>query len=342
MRNDKINNAKLGVFVIVAMALFITGIYYIGSRQNMFGSSFVLSAVFEDVNGLQPGNGVRYSGINVGSVKAIKILNETTIRVDMSIKKEVQSFIKQDAIAKIGTDGLVGNVIVEISAGNGNKTVVSNGDTLKTIPKIKTDDLLQTLSSTGEYINATSQNLMKITSEIAGGNGTISTLLNDEMVAKELVASINNMNRTTIELSRMVNKTGAYIDQINQGKSTLGYLFKDTSLRTQVSTISNDLDQLITVRTEPLLKSLLQSGENMEAATSKFNDLIKQMEGDKNVISLLSKDTKTAEELNEMIYNLNEGSMKFNEVMEALKHNFLVRGFFKDKKKEKEDEKEKE
>jgi len=342
MRNDKIDNVKLGVFVVVAMTLFIAGIYYIGSRQNLFGSSFVLSAVFEDVNGLQAGNGVRYSGINVGSVKAIKILNETTIQVDMSIKNEVRSFIKKDAMAKIGTDGLVGNVIVEISAGNGNKSEVSNGDTLKTIPQVKTDDLLQTLSSTGEYINATSQNLVKITNEIAGGSGTISTLINDEVVAKELVASIQNMNRTTMELNKMVNKTSAYVDQISQGKSTLGYLFKDTSLRTQVATITNDLDQLITVRTEPVLKSLLQSGENMEAATSKFNDLVKQMEGDKNVIALLSKDTKTAGEINEMIHNLNEGSMKFNEVMEALKHNFLVRGFFKDKNKVKEDEKEKE
>ena len=338
MRNDKINNIKLGAFVMVAMALFIAGIYYIGSQQNLFGSSFVLSAVFDDVNGLQAGNGVRYSGINVGSVKAIEILDENTIRVDMNIKNEVKSFIKRDALAKIGTDGLVGNVIVEISAGNGNKNAVNNGDTLKTIPQVKTDDLLQNLASAGDYITATSQNLMKITNEIVGGKGTITTLLNDERMAQELVASIKNMNRTTTELNSVVHKTAAYIEEINEGKSTLGYLFKDTSLSNQVATISNDLDELIKVRTEPILKSLLQSSENMEAATAKFNDLMKQMEGDKNVISLLSKDVKTAEELTGIIHNLNEGTVKFSEVMEALKHNFLVRSFFKDKDKEKEKE----
>ena len=338
MKNEKADNVKLGIFVIVAMTLFIAGIYYIGSRQNLFGSSFVLSAVFEDVNGLQEGNGVRYSGISVGTVESITILNATTIRVDMSIKNDVRSFIKKDAMAKIGTDGLVGNVIVEISAGDGNKSEVSDGDTLKTIPKIKTDDLLQNLSSTAEDITATSQNLKLITNEIVGGNGMVSTLINDETLANALIASIENIQRTTMDLNKVVHKTAAYVDQIDQGKTTLGYLFKDTSLKTQVSTISNDLDQLITVRTEPILKSLLQSGENMETATSKLSGLIQQMEGDKNIISLLSKDSKTAAELSEMIRNLNDGSAKFNEVMEALQHNILVRGFFRDREKEKEEE----
>lgn len=338
MKNEKADNVKLGIFVIVAMTLFIAGIYYIGSRQNLFGSSFVLSAVFEDVNGLQEGNGVRYSGISVGTVESITILNATTIRVDMSIKNDVRSFIKKDAMAKIGTDGLVGNVIVDISAGDGNKSEVSDGDTLKTIPKIKTDDLLQNLSSTAEDITATSQNLKLITNEIVGGNGMVSTLINDETLANALIASIENIQRTTMDLNKVVHKTAAYVDQIDQGKTTLGYLFKDTSLKTQVSTISNDLDQLITVRTEPILKSLLQSGENMETATSKLSGLIQQMEGDKNIISLLSKDSKTAAELSEMIRNLNDGSAKFNEVMEALQHNILVRGFFRDREKEKEEE----
>ena len=166
----------------------------------------------------------------------------------------------------------------------------------------------------------------------------VSTLINDETLANALIASIENIQRTTMDLNKVVHKTAAYVDQIDQGKTTLGYLFKDTSLKTQVSTISNDLDQLITVRTEPILKSLLQSGENMETATSKLSGLIQQMEGDKNIISLLSKDSKTAAELSEMIRNLNDGSAKFNEVMEALQHNILVRGFFRDREKEKEEE----
>ena len=62
---------RLGVFMIVGSLLFVGAIYLVGDRQNLFGKTFTISANFNNVNGLQPGNNVRYSGINVGTVKTI-------------------------------------------------------------------------------------------------------------------------------------------------------------------------------------------------------------------------------------------------------------------------------
>ena len=119
---------KLGVFVIIGSLMFMGAIYLIGARQNMFAKTFSISANFNNVNGLLQGNNVRYSGINVGTVKTISMINDSTINVNMVIVEKMVKHIKKDAIATIGTDGLVGNMIVNIIPGEGNAPVISLGD----------------------------------------------------------------------------------------------------------------------------------------------------------------------------------------------------------------------
>ena len=109
---------KLGVFVTFGSLIFIIAIYMIGQRQNLFAKSFALNSNFTNVNGLIPGNNVRYSGINVGTVKRITMVNDSVITVEMVIEEQMIHHIKTDAIATIGSDGLVGNMIVNILPGN--------------------------------------------------------------------------------------------------------------------------------------------------------------------------------------------------------------------------------
>lgn len=123
--SQKIN---LGLFVISGLLIFILAVYFIGDKQKMFGKTNHLEAVFNNVNGLQLGNNVRYSGISVGTVRGIEMINDTTIKVDMIIDKAIFSYIKKDAIATIGSDGLVGNMIINIIPGNGNEPSVEPGD----------------------------------------------------------------------------------------------------------------------------------------------------------------------------------------------------------------------
>ena len=141
---------RLGLFVIIGLTLFVLAIYFIGSKQQMFGKTEHLKAVFNNVSGLQLGNNVRYSGINVGTVRDIEIVNDTTIRVDMQIDEAIFSHIKKDAIATIGSDGLVGNVIINIIPGKGNLPAVQPGDIIQSNNRVRTDDMLATLNVTNE------------------------------------------------------------------------------------------------------------------------------------------------------------------------------------------------
>ncbi|NNC70807.1 MAG: MCE family protein, partial [Flavobacteriaceae bacterium] len=148
MKTTSSQRLRLGIFVIIGTLLFVAAVYLIGQQQHLFKKTFTISSYFQNVNGLQKGNNVRYSGINIGTVSTIEMVNDSTIRVAMSIDEKIISHIKKDAIATIGSDGLVGNIIVNIVPGNGKLNSISNGDIIESYSKIGADDILSTLSVT--------------------------------------------------------------------------------------------------------------------------------------------------------------------------------------------------
>src|SRR4051812_28244697 len=105
---------RLGIFVSIGVALLIVTIYVIGKKQNLFGTTFKVSGIFHNVSGLQVGSNVRFSGISIGTVENIEIITDSTVRVDMILEEKTRKFIKKDAKASIGSEGLMGNKIVNI------------------------------------------------------------------------------------------------------------------------------------------------------------------------------------------------------------------------------------
>jgi phospholipid/cholesterol/gamma-HCH transport system substrate-binding protein len=315
MKKTNSQKLRLGVFVLIGTILFIVGVYLIGQRQNMFKKIFTISAFFQNVNGLQKGNNVRYSGIEIGTVRDITMINDSTIKIDMNIDEKIITHIKKDAIATIGSDGLVGNMIVNIVPGKGISEVISNGDIIESYSKIGTDDILSTLNTSTENAAILTSDLLKITNNITKGKGTIGMLLNDTIMAKDLKQSITNLKNASYGASSTINELKAIMSSIKTNDHTvLGMLINDTISGGKLKTI---VDNLETSSTE--IESVLQ---NINAAVEDFNS----SEGTYNYIV---RDTLLVKSLKSTLENINEGTDKFNQNMEALKHNFLTRSYFR-------------
>src|SRR6185369_12860165 len=127
MTMKTIENAKLGLFVIAGLLFLIFSLYMIGRNRTLFGSSFTISANFRNVNGLMLGNNVRFSGIDVGTVQKIEIVSDTLVKVTMIIDEGVRKFVKKNAVASVGTDGLMGNKVININSQPGDVDPVSPG-----------------------------------------------------------------------------------------------------------------------------------------------------------------------------------------------------------------------
>ncbi|HTA83492.1 MAG TPA: MlaD family protein [Bacteroidia bacterium] len=195
MQKNKSNNIRLGIFVSLGLALFMAGIYYIGKRQQLFGSTFRISCVFKDISGLQVGNSVRLSGINVGVVQSIDIVADTSVRVGLSIDEKVRKFISTDSKATIGSDGLMGNKLVIILPGISSVTTVQNNGHLATYTPVNVDAIMNKLQITINNVSNITGDLSAIMDNIRSGKGTIGKLFMDTVLAKNIDQTVVNIKQ---------------------------------------------------------------------------------------------------------------------------------------------------
>ena len=325
---------RLGIFVIACFVIFLLVIYNIGSRQNVFGSNFQISSYFHNVSGLKPGNNVRYAGINVGSVKNIMIINDSTLQVFMNLDVKVQDFLKKDAIASIGSDGLVGNMIVNISPGAGLLEAVEDGDIIQSYSRVQTEDMMVRLSQTNENIALLSLGLLEVVQDINSGRGSLYAIINDSTMAQDLRGSMRSLRQTTSNLNRLTQRVQDNLTLVEEGEGLLGYLLRDTSLPNQITSITENIDSLIGQRTAPILNNLEVASDDLQQSTNALKLLIDEINLNQGLAGTVLKDSTVAADLKQTMDNLTIGTELFNENMKAMRENFLFRRYFKKQEKE--------
>jgi phospholipid/cholesterol/gamma-HCH transport system substrate-binding protein len=195
MKKETGNSIKLGVFVTIGLLLFVTGIYFIGQKQQLFNTTFRITAIFRDVGGLQVGNNVRFAGINVGTIEQIAIINDTSVKVDMIIDENVHQFIKKDAMAMIGSDGLMGGKIMNIAPGTEHNTPIAHNDIIRTTQPISMDEVFGKLKLTVDNAAVITTDLAAISGRVSSGKGTIGKLFMDTVMASHLDRTLINIER---------------------------------------------------------------------------------------------------------------------------------------------------
>jgi len=319
MKKTSKETFNLGLFVVIGLFIFIAAIYFIGEQKNMFDKTFTISANFNNVNGLMQGNNVRYSGINVGTVKNINMINDSTINVELVINEKMVKHIKKDAIATIGSDGLVGNMIVNIIPGQGLAGPIAPGDNIKSYTKIGTGEMLYTLNTTNENAALLTSKLLDIVNSITKGKGTLGMLINDTIAANDIKETLNNLKLTSVQTNNTMLKLNSLIAEIDLEESVAGVLLNDTTEANKVRHIISNLET---------------SSLEIQSVITNLNETIINLKEGEGAVNYLSNDPELVKQLKESIKSINEGTDKFNQNMEALKHNFLTRGYFKKLEKE--------
>jgi phospholipid/cholesterol/gamma-HCH transport system substrate-binding protein len=189
------NEVKLGIFVTICAVLFIAGIYFVGKRQQLFSNTFKIIGIFSDISGLQVGNNVRFSGINVGIISDINQVTDSTVSVEMLIVEHTRKFMKKNAIAVIGSDGLMGNKIILIIPGAPGETALTDNDIIKTTQPVSIDDIMLKLKVTADNAANISNDLSAMTLNIREGKGTIGKLVMDSVLAQNVAQALINIKQ---------------------------------------------------------------------------------------------------------------------------------------------------
>lgn len=310
-------NIKVGIFVLIGTGLLIIALYLIGTKQNLFGSTFEIQAKFKNVNGLMTGNNVRFTGIDVGTVKRVEIINDSTVKVIMLIESKVQPFIKKNAAASVGSDGLMGNKLINISSSDINAPIVEDGDNIIAINSIGTDAMMRTLDASNQNIKAITEDIKIIASRLNKPN-SLWTILGDTTVAENLKQAVSNINSTGEKASLIANDFRGLMTDVKAGKGTVGKLLMDTAF-------SQRLDKTM-MNVQSISDTFSLISDNLKSVSKNLKD------GNGAVGTVLS-DTSFTRNLNQSMLNIKDASSSLNENMEALRYSWPFKKYFKKQKK---------
>lgn len=287
---------RLGLFVAAGFVLFGIAIFLIGRQKNMFNPVFSLSTTFYNVSGLQVGNNIRFSGINVGTVDNIKIINDSTVLVNMLVQKDVQRFIKTDGMVQISSEGIIGDRVLVITQGSAETESVKGGQFLKSVEPIETDAIMASLQVTAENAEVITKELAMVMLKVNSGRGTLGRLIHDSIIAQNINSTISNFQSSSQKFDEMIMLS------------------------------KNDISKIMT--------SFRATAGNAETSTQQLEEIMVKLNTGSGTMSRLINDSTTADNVDETILNLKTSTKSLDENLEALKHNFLFRGYFRKKEKE--------
>lgn len=290
---------KLGIFIFIGLIIFVIAIFFIGKQKNLFSPVFKVTTNFYNISGLQVGNNVRFSGINVGIIDNIMIINDSTVQVDMLIRKNVQEFIKADSQASIGSSGIIGDRVLTITQGSNEAPMAKDGQQIESKEPIETDAIMVSLNSTAENVEKITLELAEIMVNINKGEGALGRLISDPTIAENISQTIGNFKKSSAGLDETIETTKDNV-----------YAF---------------------------MESLQQTAAKTEIASQQLGEIMVRINSGEGTLGRLIQDTTMAGNLNETMLNLKRSSQGLDENMEALKQNLFFRAYFR--RKAREDEK---
>lgn len=328
MQGKKVSdNIKLGIFVIAGLLFLITILYLIGKNEHVFGSNYMIKARFQNVQGLKIGNNVRFGGIDIGTVKKINIINDTLMEVEMVVDKKLKNILRKNAIVTIGTDGLVGNKVINIESEGSKSVMAAEGDILPSKKPVNTDEMLRTLYKTNNDIGIISENL-KSTVDKINKSEALWKVLNNKDLSVHLSHSIENIEKASGEANMVVNQINQVVKKINYGHGLAGTIVNDTLMAVNLHGVLSNFRKM-SERSDSLVAHLQKS----------ISGIDKEISEGKGTVHSLLKDTSSARNFEKSLINIEKGTEGFYQNMEALKHNFLFRGYFRKLEKEKKEKK---
>lgn len=297
-----LEGAKLGIFVFLGTVLLVIAIFLIGSKDSLFSTNINVKTYFDNVEGLRTGASVRLNGLSVGSVSDVKLMemNQYRVEVTMRINKDVQQFIRLDSEAAVETEGIIGSKIVIITPGSKDNAIIEDGGVIMSQPAVNMSQIIAETQDMMSYMKDLTKEFSEVLKEINKGQGTIGKLVYDDQLYNETVTIVQSADTALNIMVNRLEKMSGFI--IGLGTSV-------EEIVSNVDSAAIDLRNLI---------ARIEAGEGALGAMIADESVYDSI---KTIISNLTGTT----------YSAKLGADAFSENMEALKHNWLFKGYFEDR-----------
>lgn len=312
-------NIKLGAFVLAGVTLLLTAVFFMGKQSTVFNKTFTVASIFKNVEGLKDGDAVWLSGVKIGIVQSVRIIDEGKVIVKLSLNDKQNQFLKSDATAFIGSDGLVGNKIVVIRPGSASSTIHEN-DTINSFSPTDTQELFNLAKEVGSNTRTITDDLKLITAKLNKGQGIVGELLHDGELSLQVRDLVSSLKRASEHTNKTTEELQAMVKDLKEGNGLLAKLIHDSTYVTAFETTMANVKEV---------------GDHSKVISNNLKDIIQKMDSNNSAIGVLLADPVFANKMRTTLSNAQSASAKLDENMEALQHNFLLRGYFRRQEKKK-------
>ena len=309
----------LGIFIIVALIIFALGLFVMGGQQRTFGKTINIKSVFSDVSGVKKGSNVLFAGVKVGIVKSISLQPGNKVLVEMQIENDAQKLIPKNAVITIGSDGMIGSKVLEINGGNLQAGYIQDGNVLQTEQGSSMKDMFAMLQLNGDNLLEITGDLKQISRKVLNGEGSVGKLINDPALANNLQALLNKLQVSADNAQTLTKDIVAFTSKLERPGTMTYNVVNDTVIFNRLRSTSKQLDVM---------------ASNAQVIVNKLNTTADKLNDTDKPAGMMLNDSETADDLKKVISNLETGTQKLNETLDALRHNFLLRGSFKKMERE--------
>lgn len=314
MAEERTRNLQLGAFILVGTALLLLGLYLLGRKQDLFSRNVEISASFREVSGLRKGNNVRFAGIDVGTVKEVVIESDTQLVVHMVVRRSASEHIRSNAVARISSDGLMGNKLVTIEPVEGPGVPIADGARLSTGGALDTDAMLRTLGRSNDNLVAITADLRELTHRISTDNGLLA-LLSDTSLVTDVRYAMHDLRSTAGNARAVTERVNELARDVTNGNGALGALVSDPGTERQVREV---------------VANLRATSDSLRTISAGIDRFLNALDDPKSMGYTLTRDTSVGGDLRRMLARLDTGSVLLNEDLLALRRNWLLRKYFKE------------
>jgi phospholipid/cholesterol/gamma-HCH transport system substrate-binding protein len=292
--NSSPSTIRVGVFVLLGVAALLAAVFLVGTQEGLFQHTFRVRAYFGSIEGIRPGSPVRLAGVDIGVVDMVEVSPvDNRVHLDLKLNTHARGFVKKDSYATIMPEGLVGSYYVDVTVGSRTGEPIEDGDIIQTKEATRLSQVLESTGEILENIQRASEELAQTLAAINKGRGTLGKLIASEDIYSQLQRLSNRADSGLTTQLENIERLSVSVRDVVQRADTL--LTNANAVVTKVNEGSGTLGALVAERT--LYDSLLLAVQNTVLATEEAK----------------------------------VGAGRFAENMEALKHNFLFKGYFEDR-----------
>jgi len=305
----------VGVFIIVGLVFLAAGVLVIGNLHETFSRKIRVVTVLNDVNGLQTGNNIWFSGVKIGTVKNIEFYDKSAVKVIMKIDRTVRPYIRKNAKVKISTDGLIGNKIIVIYGGSMDAAEVADGDTLDMENVLSTETMMSTLHESNKNLLDITNDIKVVTKKLANGESSVGKILDSDSLYRKIDQAASSLKRAGLHAERMISSLAEFSAKLNKKGTLINDLVSDTVMYKSVKRSAQSLQQV------------------SDSASALVSNIRASTAGTKSPAGVLLNDEASASHLKSILSNLDNSSKKLDEDLEGLQHSFFLRKYFRKKNK---------